>query len=78
MPPVGFTVDGQDPEELDELHLQIYAEQLNNIIGQKRQRRIMMEYRENLVPDPRGVQGCTRTGLQGPIRLRTQVRLSFC
>ena len=51
MPPVGFTVDGQDPEELDDLHLQIYAEQLNNIIGQKRQRRIMMEYRVNLAPD---------------------------
>ena len=49
MPPVGFTVDGQDPEQLDELHLQIYAEQLNNIIGQKRQGRIMMEYRENLI-----------------------------
>ena len=52
MPPVGFTVNGQDPEELDNLHLQVYTEQLNNIIGQKRQRRIMMEYRaRELAPD---------------------------
>ena len=43
-PPVGFTVNGQDPEELDNLHLQVYAKQLYNIIGQKRQRMIMLEY----------------------------------
>ena len=47
-PPVGFTVEGQDPEQLDRLHLQIYAEQLSSIIGQKRERRAMLEYCENL------------------------------
>jgi len=44
VPPVGFTINGQDPEALDSLHLQVYTEQLINIIGQKRQRRIMGEY----------------------------------
>jgi hypothetical protein len=48
VPPVGFTVEGQDPEQLDLLHLQIYAEQLIGIIGQKRERRVMQEYYENL------------------------------
>ena len=48
VPPVGFTVEGQDPEHLDMLHLQIYAEQLISIIGQKRERRVMLEYCENL------------------------------
>ena len=48
VPPVGFTVEGQDPEQLDMLHLQIYAEQLISIIGQKRERRVMQEYYENL------------------------------
>ena len=43
-PAVGFTVNGQDPEALDSLHLQVYTEQLINIISQKRQRRIMREY----------------------------------
>ena len=41
---VGFTINGQDPESLDNLHLQVYTEQLNNIISQKRQRRIMREH----------------------------------
>ena len=44
VPPVGFTVNGQNPEALDSLHLQVYKEQLTNIIAQKRQRRIMGEY----------------------------------
>ena len=43
-PAVGFTVNGLDPEALDNLHLQVYTEQLINIISQKRQRRIMREY----------------------------------
>ena len=44
VPSVGFTINGQDPESLDNLHLQVYTEQPNNIISQKRQRRIMSEY----------------------------------
>ena len=40
-------------EELDNLHLQVYAEQLSNIIGQKRQRRIMREYRSRVAANGR-------------------------
>ena len=44
VPAVGFTINGQDPESLDNRHLQVYTEQLNNIISQKHQRSIMSEY----------------------------------
>ena len=44
VPAVGFTINGQNPEFMDVLHLQIYTEQLNDIISQKQQRRIRSEY----------------------------------
>jgi len=44
VPAVGSSISGQSPERMDVLHLQIYAEQLNDIISQKQQHRIRGDY----------------------------------